>query len=102
MTIGKDIVTINKLYLFLKTHSKVHVLAPGCVKELDELAETFINERTKRQDILREAENFIDKIRSEEVSELFSSINIIFLTTLLILQEKENSKNLYITDEGCN
>ena len=48
----------------------VHVLAPGCIKELDKLSEKFVSDQTQRKDILKETDEFINKITSEEVSEL--------------------------------
>lgn len=68
--VGTKIVTTNKLYWFLKRHSTGRVHAPGCFKELDELAEKFVNESANRQNILKEAAEFIDNIETEEVNDL--------------------------------
>lgn len=45
-------------------------MVPGCVKELDERADEFIKEPTKRKDILEASKAFIDKLEDEEVSEV--------------------------------
>lgn len=61
--------TLMQMFSFVKTHSKVHVQIPGCVKELDELAVLFVNEPNKRKDIRNESEEFIEKMECKEVSE---------------------------------
>lgn len=66
---GKEPVTLMQMFSFVKTHSKVHVQIPGCVKELDELAVLFVNEPNKRKDIRNESEEFIEKMECKEVSE---------------------------------
>lgn len=75
MIIGKDTITVNMFYTFLKTYSKVYVLGPGCVKDLDELAEKFMNESpSKRPTFLEETERFVENIDSVEVSERDSQL----------------------------
>lgn len=60
--------SLGRLYSFLKTHSKVHVQVPGCIKELDQLADEFVKDKTKREEILKTAEDIIAKIEDEEVN----------------------------------
>lgn len=60
--------SLGRLYSFLKTNSKVNVQVPGCIKELDELADEFVKDKTKREEILKKAEEFIAKIADEEVN----------------------------------
>lgn len=78
---GKEKLTLTRLFSFVKTHSKVHVQVPGCMKELDELADKFVNEPKKRKEIFKESEEFIEKIESEEVSELRSQLALTFNTS---------------------
>lgn len=61
--------SLGRLYSFLKTHSKVHVQVPGCIKELDQLADEFVKDKTKREEILKTAEDIIAKIEDEEVTQ---------------------------------
>lgn len=67
---GSGKVTTAKLFSFVKTNAKVYVQAPGCVKELDELAGKFVKNATKRNEILKLAEALIEKIELEEVNDL--------------------------------
>jgi cell fate (sporulation/competence/biofilm development) regulator YmcA (YheA/YmcA/DUF963 family) len=64
---GKEAVTLNQLYAFIKANSKVHVQVPGCWKELDELAEVFVYQPIKRKEALKKSEKFIETIECEEV-----------------------------------
>lgn len=69
---GTDkVVTTTQLYSFLKANANVAVLAPGCIKELDELADVFVKDANKRKQILQDAEAFIKEIACEEVTEMF-------------------------------
>jgi hypothetical protein len=69
---GTDkLITAPQLYSFLKANANVAVLAPGCVKELDEFAGVFVREANKRKQILKDTEAFIEGIECKEVSELF-------------------------------
>lgn len=65
---GTEKLTTGKLYSFLKFHSKVHVQVPGCSRELDDLADKFLNNPSQREQILVEAEEFLEKIECEEVN----------------------------------
>lgn len=67
---GKDKVTVNHLYTFLKTNAKARVQIPGCTLELDNFAEEFVTDASKRQQLLKDAEAFIEKIECEEVNKL--------------------------------
>lgn len=66
---GSEKLTTAQLFTFVKNNAKVHVQAPGCTKKLDELAGKFVKDSTKRSEILKEAENFIEKIETEEVND---------------------------------
>lgn len=86
------------MYTFLKTHSKVHIQAPGCVKELDEMAHSFVENSNNREQILSEAETFIEYIECEEVKKLYDlSISECSLTR--IFSEKKAGKDLQRVDE---
>lgn len=67
---GKEKVTSARLFSFMKANSKVHIQAPGCVKELDEMSSKFVENSKDRTQILSEAESFIETIESEEVKKL--------------------------------
>lgn len=69
---GSEKVSVNRLYSFLKANSKAQVQIPGCILELDNYAEAFVNDAPKRQQLLKKTETFIEKIQSEEVNKLFS------------------------------
>lgn len=71
-TVGSEKVTVNRLYSFLKTNSKARVQIPGCILELDDFAEMFVRDASKRQQLLQDSELFIEKIQFEEVNKLFS------------------------------
>lgn len=61
----------------MKSHSKVHIQAPGCWKELDDLADRFVKEVKSRADILKKAEDFINKVEPEEVNKPDAPISTI-------------------------
>lgn len=68
MSTGSDeTFTTTQLFAFLKEHSKVHILAPGCDEKLDKLSEKFMKEEQKRSEILKEALEIVQKISCEEV-----------------------------------
>lgn len=67
LTTGTEKVTTTQLYTFLKANANVYVFAPGCSKELDVLAEKFVREKNNRKEVLREAEEFVEKHEDEEV-----------------------------------
>lgn len=67
---GTEKVTSARLFSFLKVNSKIYIQAPGCVKELDDLAKEFAENSDKRKTILIKAETFIENIESEEVNRL--------------------------------
>lgn len=76
--------SLGRLYSFLKTHSKVHVQVPGCIKELDQLADEFVKDKTKREEILKTAEDIIAKIEDEEVNNTkYKQLAYNFLQNLL-------------------
>lgn len=69
---GSGKLTTAHLFTFVKTNAKVYVQAPGCVKELDELAAKFVKNAAKRKEILKKAEELIGKIEAEEVNDFFN------------------------------
>lgn len=69
-------VTLNQLFWFVKANAKVGVLVPGCMLELDRLADSFVSEPKKRKEILKESEEFIEKIECEEVRKADCLISI--------------------------
>lgn len=71
--VGSEKITVNRIYSFLKTHSKARIQIPGCEIELDNFAEAFVKDASKRQQLLQDSEMFIEKIQCEEVNKLFSS-----------------------------
>ncbi|CRK96357.1 CLUMA_CG009774, isoform A [Clunio marinus] len=68
--IGTEKVTISRLYEFLKANTEIPILAPGCTKELDEMAMEFVNQPDKRKDIVKEAAEFIENMEKEENKKL--------------------------------
>lgn len=64
---GQEDITTEKLFLFLKEHSKVYIQAPGCNQKLDELTEKFMKEKNHRLEIMKKAEQSIEKIDCAEV-----------------------------------
>lgn len=74
--------TLVRLYSFLKTNAKVHIQAPGCVKELDDLSQSFVENSSKRKQILSDAEAFIENIDEEEVNKLKDSSISMLITKL--------------------
>lgn len=75
---GAKKVTLARLYTFLKSHSRVHIHAPGCLKELDEMSFSFVENSSKREEILNEAEAFIENIECEEVKKMICQLAITF------------------------
>jgi hypothetical protein len=70
MTGKDDKITVNHLYTFLKLNSKARVQIPGCILELDNFVDEFTKDASKRQQLLKDSEAFIEKIECDEVNKL--------------------------------
>ena len=75
---GKDKVTVSEIYTFLKVNAIARVQIPGCTIELDDFADKFVKDASKRQQLLKETETFIEKIECEEVNKLLLQLAPIF------------------------
>jgi hypothetical protein len=58
------------LYKFMKMNSQARIQIPGCILELDTFADVFVKDASKRQQLLKDSEAFIEKIECEEVNKL--------------------------------
>ncbi|XP_070500998.1 protein windbeutel [Chironomus tepperi] len=67
---GQEDITTEKLFLFLKEHSKVYIQAPGCNQKLDEMTDKFMIQKSQRPEILKQVEEVIGKIDCEEEKSL--------------------------------
>ena len=59
--------SITQLFTFIKEHSKVLILAPGCNEEFDKLADDFMKNEKLRKELLKEAEVAVEKLECEKV-----------------------------------
>ena len=78
MTGKKDKPTVTQMYSFLKNNAKARVQIPGCTIELDDFADKFSKDASKRQQLLKDTETFIEKIECEEVNKLLLQLAPIF------------------------
>lgn len=74
MAAGTDTFSLTQLFAFLKEHSSIHILAPGCDEKLDKLADKFMRNDKKRGEIMKEAETAVDQVKCEKVNN-FSFLN---------------------------
>ncbi|KAG5676377.1 hypothetical protein PVAND_006218 [Polypedilum vanderplanki] len=62
--LGKEKLTVSKLFLFLKEHASAYVKAPGCNEELDELSKQFMAKKSDKNSILKKAKAIVEKKKS--------------------------------------
>lgn len=93
MFTGSEPFSVTQLFTFLKEHSKVYILAPGCDEKLDKLSEKFMKDVKKRSDILKSVEEVIGKIECEEVKNVLDRFNYHLLNSFCTYSSESNSRN---------
>ncbi|CAO1326207.1 unnamed protein product [Diamesa tonsa] len=66
----KDKITADQLFAFTKENANVYVNIPGCIKELDELTDTFMTDTRRQPEIFKKSEQLIQNIKCEKKKQL--------------------------------
>lgn len=91
--IGSDALTITQLFTFVKEHSKVLILAPGCDEKFDKIAYDFMKNKKMRNELLKEAEGAIKKVECEEVKNSGVINTFALLNTYIFLYRRNKLSN---------